>query len=92
MATGECRRRWRRHLLCCVLVAAWAVIPSAWQSPPVNPDQQILIELEQSWNEAFYRKDIAFIENILADEFIATYDEGSRGDKARELALVAEFN
>ena len=84
--------RWLRHLLCCVLAAAWAVTPSASQSSPVKSDQQILIELEQSWNEAFYRKDIAFIENILADEFIATYDDGSRGDKARELALVAEFN
>jgi len=29
---------------------------------------------------------------MLADEFMATYDDGSRGDKARELALVAEFN
>ena len=92
MAKGECRMRWLRHLLCCVLVAAWAVTPSASQSPPVKSDQQILIELEQRWNEAIYRKDIAFIENILADEFIATYDDGSRGDKARELALVAEFN
>ena len=92
MAKGECRMRWLCHLLCCVLVAAWVVTPSASQSPPVNSDQQILIELEQSWNKAFYRKDIAFIENILADEFIATYDDGSRGDKARELALVAEFN
>ena len=92
MAKGECRMRWLRHLLCCVLAAAWAVTLSASQSPPVKSDQQILIELEQSWNEAFYRKDVAFIENILADEFVATYDDGSRGDKARELALVAEFN
>src|SRR6185295_2923361 len=42
--------------------------------------------------EAFYSKDIAFIESILADEFIATYDDGSQGDKAKELALAAEFN
>ena len=65
---------------------------SASQRPPVQSDQQILIELEQGWNEAFYHKDIAFIEGILADEFVATYDDGSRGDKARELALVTEFN
>ena len=44
------------------------------------------------WNDAFYRKDVAFIEDILADEFVATYDDGSRGDKAKELALAAEFN
>ena len=78
--------------LCCVLVAACAVTASASQRPPVESDQQVLIKLERSWNEAFYRKDVAFIENLLADEFIATYDDGSRGDKAKELALVMEFD
>jgi ketosteroid isomerase-like protein len=81
-----------RQSLCCVLAAAWAVAASASQTPPVKSDQQILIELEQGWNEAFYRKNLAFIANILADEFIATYDNGARGDKAKELALAAEFN
>ena len=81
-----------RHSLCGVLVAAWAVTASASQRPPVESDQQVLIELERGWNEAFYRKDVAFIEDLLADEFIATYDDGSRGDKAKELALAAEFN
>ncbi len=84
--------RWRRRLLGCVLAVAWAVTASSAQSPPVKSDQQVLIELEQGWNEAFYSKDIAFIENILADDFVATYDDGSRGDKAKELALTAEFN
>ncbi len=81
-----------RHSLCCLLAAASAVSASASQRLQVKSDQQVLIELEQGWNEAFYRKDVAFIENILADEFMATYDDGSRGDKAKELALVAEFN
>ena len=61
-------------------------------SQPVRSDQEILIELEQGWNDAFYRKDVDFIEGLLADEFTATYDDGSRGDKARELALTAEFD
>ena len=81
-----------RHLLCCVLATTWAVTASASQRPAVKSDQQILIELEQGWNAAFYQKDVAFIESILADEFVATYDDGSRGDKAKELALVTEFN
>jgi len=84
--------KWLRHLLCGVLAAAWTVAPSASQNSPVKSDQQILIELEQAWNEAFYRKDVAVIEKILADEFIATYEDGSRGDKTKELALAAEFN
>jgi ketosteroid isomerase-like protein len=83
--------RWR-YSLCCVLAAAWAVTSSASQTPPAESDQQILMGLERGWNEAFYRKDVAFIGNILADDFIATYEDGNRGDKARELALTAEFN
>ena len=82
----------RPYPLYVVLAAVWAISASASQRPPVESDQQLLVKLEQSWNEAFYRKDIAFIENILAEEFLATYDDGSRGDKAKELALAAEFN
>ena len=81
-----------RYFLCCVLTAALAIPASAWQRSPVVSDQQALIELEEGWNQAFYRKDIAFIEKILANEFTATYDDGSRGDRARELALAGEFN
>jgi len=84
-----------RCSLCWILAAAWVVTPSASQTPrggPVKSDQQILIELERGWNEAIYRQDAAFVGNLLADEFIATYDDGTRGDRAKELGLVAAFN
>jgi ketosteroid isomerase-like protein len=55
-------------------------------------DPQALIQLERSWNEAFYKKDVSFIERVLADEFIAIYEDGSQGDRARELLLTREFN
>jgi ketosteroid isomerase-like protein len=70
----------------------WLGVVSTAQEPPVRSEQQILIELERGWNAAFYAKDIAFIEGVLADEFTATYDDGSRGDRARELTLSTEFN
>jgi ketosteroid isomerase-like protein len=79
-----------RHALCCVLALS-AVIPVP-ASQRVQSDQDVLIALEQRWNEAFYRKDIAFIETLLADEFVATYDDGRRGDRATELALAAAFD
>ena len=50
------------------------------------------MQLERDWDAAFHRHDAAFIEGILADEFVATYDDGSRADKARELALAVDFN
>jgi ketosteroid isomerase-like protein len=81
-----------RWALCCILAAAWPIAGSASQRRPVESDQQTLIKLERAWNDAFYRKDAKFIESILADDFIATYDDGNQGDKAKELALVADFN
>lgn len=80
-----------RRVLGVALASAW-VATAAAQSAPVRSDQDVLVELERGWNDAFYRKDIAFIEKVLADEFVATYDDGSRGDRAKELALATSFN
>lgn len=79
-----------RAILACALMA----LPSlaAGQVKPVLSDQETLIQLERDWDEAFLRKDIKFIASILADEFIATYGDGSRGDKAKELQLTADFD
>jgi len=77
---------------CCLLVVSLGVTAlAAQQSRPAPSDQDVLVELETRWNAAFYRRDAAFIETILADEFVATYDDGSRGDKVKELALAAAF-
>lgn len=82
-----------RASFCCVLVAVWAVTASAEvQDNPVRSDQEILTQLERDWDAAFHRKDVRFIESVLADEFVVTYGDGTRGDKAKELALAAEFN
>ena len=63
---------------------------NAQDNDRTNP--QSLIQLEGSWNEAFYRKDVSFLERVLADEFIATYEDGSQGNRAKEIALTKEFN
>jgi len=78
--------------LCCALLVITVIPASAAQRRPVQSDQDVLVELEQRWNMAFYKKDIAFIETVLADEFVATYDDGARGDKKKELALAAAFD
>jgi ketosteroid isomerase-like protein len=75
----------------CALALGWPIALGA-QNRSVKSDQETILELERGWNDAFYRKDLAFIENVLADEFIATYEDGSRGDRAKELSLAAAFN
>jgi ketosteroid isomerase-like protein len=77
-------------MFCCVLAVSCAVPVSAVQR--VQSDQDVLMALERGWNEAFYKKDVAFIEKLLAEEFVATYDDGRMGDKATELALVEAFD
>ena len=76
-------------------VWAWLVagcLTAAAQTAADRTDGQSLIRLEHSWNEAFYRKDVSFLERVLADEFIATYEDGSQGDKAKEISLTRDFN
>ena len=84
-------RRWKTPL-CSLLVVMLGVAASASQRRPAQSDQEVLVDLERRWNAAFYQKDAAFIETILGDDFVATYDDGSRGDKAKELALAAAFD
>jgi len=80
-----------RYGICC-LWTILAAVPAFAGQRPGESDQQTLIALEREWNAAFYAHDVPAIENLLADEFTATYDDGSRGDRARELLLTKEFN
>ena len=81
-----------RATLLCVLAVLFVPVASQAQSKPVRSDQEILMQLEQDWDAAFHRRDVAFITNVLADEFLVTYGDGNRGDRAKELANAAEFN
>ena len=65
------------------------------QAPPETPptaEEQELIQLERAWDAAFVAEDMRFIERVLADEFVVTYGDGSRGDKAAEMAQTIDFD
>ena len=86
-----------RRLITSLLLVAGSVVfgafpASAQSSPPVRSDQDILIQLEHDWDAAFHRHDAAFIDRILADEFIVTYDNGVRADRNVELELAKSLN
>ncbi len=82
---------WRPMLLCFMAIVV-TVPADVAHGQRVKSDQDVLMQLERDWDAAFRRNDAAFIENILADEFVVTYDDGTRGDRAKELALAASFN
>ena len=58
----------------------------------VQSAQQILEQIERDWVEAMQTNNVAFVDSVLAPEFIATYGDGSRLDKTRELQMVERFN
>jgi len=83
----------RSGLLSLVGAILVAAIPaSGQQTRRAQSDQEVLITLERDWDYAFHHKDVKFIESVLAQEFIATYAEGQRADRAKELENAANFN
>ena len=85
----QMKMRFGQLVVAGVLLAAGATTASA-QS--VKSDQQMLMDLERQWDAAFRTRDVKFIEGILDPDFIATYEDGTRADKAKELALAGAFN
>lgn len=71
-------------------MALCTALPAAAQ--PVRSDQEVLIQLERDWDAALRRNDVKTIERMLAEEFVVTYDDGSRADRTRELEIAATFN
>jgi len=47
---------------------------------------------QRDWDAAFHRHDVAFIDRLLADEFVVTYDTGVRADRNVELQLATTVN
>ena len=81
-----------RRPLSWMLAAALLAAAATADAQSARSTRETLIELERSWNDAVYSGDVEVIDRLLADEFLGTYDDGSRGDKAREIDLVANFN
>src|SRR3954453_19350060 len=75
-----------------LLLVLCALPAAAQQAPPVKSDQDILVQLERDWDKAFHSHDVATIDRILADEFIVTYDDGERADRAKQLELARAFD
>jgi len=80
----------RATLLVALLSAA---LQAAAQAPRrAQSDQDVLMTLERDWDFAFHHKDVPFIEKVLATEFVATYAEGQRADRDKELQNARDFN
>jgi len=82
-----------RATLAVVAAAVLAAVPALAQNTQrPQSDQEVLIRLERDWDVAFHHKDVPFIEKVLATEFVATYAEGQRADRATEIENAKNFN
>ena len=84
--------RFRATLAAAAIALAAAAPASAQRADRPQSDQEALIRLEHDWDYAFHHKDVAFIEKVLATEFVATYAEGQRADRATEIENAKTFN
>jgi ketosteroid isomerase-like protein len=75
----------KRHALVGVVVLL-AVAALAAQAPPAIEKE--LLKLENDWNTATEKKDLAFLERLYAVEYLFTDGEGVTFTKAQELARV----
>jgi ketosteroid isomerase-like protein len=81
----------RRSLLTLVAFSL-PVVASGSQLKPAQSDDAVLMQIERNWDAAVRRHDSGFIGTILADEFMATYDDGSRADRTKEIVRAATFD
>lgn len=91
-STRATRRTRTSSFVLLLVVASVFAATAPVHAQRAQSDQDVLIELERTWNAAVYDKDLEFIDSILADDYTATYEDGDVGDRAKELKLVAEFN
>ncbi len=90
MTRGACRAC--LILLCAMALGGPPAAAAQTRVQAVQSDQEVLVQLERDWVAALQRNDVKFVESVLAEEFVATYGDGSRGDKKHELELVASFD
>ena len=74
-----------------IALGIWT-LPVSAEEQTAQSAQDVLIDLERGWNDAVYRQDADFVDNLLAEEFVVTYDAGTRADRSHELQLITEFN
>lgn len=70
------------------LVFTVALMTQTLGQPKSEHTEQELITLENGWNDSIVKHDWAFIDRILADDFVATNMDGIVKTKAQSLASL----
>ena len=73
----------------------WAVMAGLFAVSVVgaqvaNPAERDILKLENDWSTAWQKKDAAFLQKLLADEYLSTDYEGATFTKTQDVANVAQ--
>jgi ketosteroid isomerase-like protein len=71
-----------------VLVFAVAILAQTGEKPKGGSAEQELLKLEQEWTNANVKADLAFLDRILAEDWVFTDPEGVIWTKAQSLAVL----
>ena len=75
----------RISLFVFVSLAVWALDSAGAQNKPTSASS-IILSLENKWNAAYKRGDVATMESLLAEDFIITVEDGSTFSKSGYIA------
>jgi len=86
----------KRFLLLLAIVIAYAVPLLAQETnPPKKPApsiKDVILKLEQDWEDALLKSDVTVLERLYADTMIYTHSSGSVDDKKRYLENIRSGN
>lgn len=85
------RRRTSLSLFAAVLALATLVSPPARAQAQAAAEKE-LMEIENGWAEATVKADVAALEKLYADEYLAIDPMGATFDKAQDIANVKSGN
>jgi ketosteroid isomerase-like protein len=75
----------RISLLVLASLVVWAFDSAAGQNKPASASSKLLA-LENKWNAAYKRGDVATMDTLLAEDFIITVEDGSTFSKSGYIA------
>ena len=76
-------------VICMVVLVLPAVLQAQTQAQTQTGNvEQELRKLENAWNEALVKHDWAFIDRILADDYITTDSDGVVANTVQEMAIL----
>src|SRR5512136_1691848 len=79
-----------KRLTYAVCVAVFLFVLGVSAQTPAQPMsvEQELIKLENGWNDALIKQDWAFLDKLLADDYISTDSDGVVQTKAQSMAKL----